>query len=131
MVRAEGLASLSMRSLGERVGMRAQSLYSYFANKDALLDALFRDANEQLLTWMRPVVEADAETDPIGYLRAGVRRHFEFCVVDPVRYELLFQRTLPGFTPKSLLPEAANHAGVPFAQLVDRLVKRAHARGPA
>lgn len=101
MVRAEGLASLSMRSLGERVGMRAQSLYSYFANKDALLDALFRDANEQLLTWMRPVVEADAETDPIGYLRAGVRRHFEFCVVDPVRYELLFQRTLPGFTPSA------------------------------
>jgi D-alanine-D-alanine ligase len=39
--------------------------------------------------------------------------------------------TLPGFTPKSLLPEAAAHAGVPFAQLVDRLVKRAQARGAA
>jgi D-alanine-D-alanine ligase len=43
---------------------------------------------------------------------------------------LLEINTLPGFTPKSLLPEAAAHAGVPFAQLVDRLVKRAHARGP-
>lgn len=37
--------------------------------------------------------------------------------------------TLPGFTPKSLLPEAAAHAGVPFAALVDRLAKRAAARG--
>lgn len=37
--------------------------------------------------------------------------------------------TLPGFTPKSLLPEAAAHGGVPFGPLVDRLVKRAHARG--
>src|SRR5689334_8811226 len=36
--------------------------------------------------------------------------------------------TLPGFTPKSLLPEAAAHAGVKFPQLVDRLAKRAAAR---
>jgi len=37
--------------------------------------------------------------------------------------------TLPGFTPKSLLPEAAAHGGIAFGPLVDRLVKRAHARG--
>ena len=43
---------------------------------------------------------------------------------------LLEINTLPGFTPKSLLPEAAAHAGVPFGPLVDRLVRRAHARGP-
>jgi D-alanine-D-alanine ligase len=42
---------------------------------------------------------------------------------------LLEINTLPGFTPKSLLPEAAGHAGISFAQLVDRLVKRAAARG--
>jgi len=41
---------------------------------------------------------------------------------------LLEINTLPGFTPKSLLPEAAGHAGISFAQLVDRLVKRAAAR---
>jgi D-alanine-D-alanine ligase len=41
---------------------------------------------------------------------------------------LLEINTLPGFTSKSLLPEAAGHAGIPFAQLVDRLVKRAAAR---
>ena len=42
---------------------------------------------------------------------------------------LLEINTLPGFTPKSLLPEAANHAGIPFGQLVDRLVRRAYDRG--
>jgi D-alanine-D-alanine ligase len=36
--------------------------------------------------------------------------------------------TLPGFTPKSLLPEAAGHAGIKFPQLVDRLVRRAATR---
>jgi D-alanine-D-alanine ligase len=43
---------------------------------------------------------------------------------------LLEINTLPGFTPKSLLPEAAAHGGIPFGPLVDKLVKRAHARGP-
>ncbi|HEX4055526.1 MAG TPA: D-alanine--D-alanine ligase [Tepidisphaeraceae bacterium] len=42
---------------------------------------------------------------------------------------LLEINTLPGFTPKSLLPEAAKHAGIEFGPLVDRLVRRAHARG--
>ena len=41
---------------------------------------------------------------------------------------LLEINTLPGFTPKSLLPEAAAHAGVGFGALVDRLVRRAFNR---
>ena len=41
---------------------------------------------------------------------------------------LLEINTLPGFTPKSLLPEAAKHAGIEFGGLVDRLVKRAAGR---
>jgi D-alanine-D-alanine ligase len=42
---------------------------------------------------------------------------------------LLEINTLPGFTPKSLLPEAAKHAGIEFGPLVDRLVRRAAERG--
>jgi D-alanine-D-alanine ligase len=44
---------------------------------------------------------------------------------------LLEINTLPGFTPKSLLPEAAKHAGIDFGPLVDRLVRRARDRSPA
>ncbi len=43
---------------------------------------------------------------------------------------LLEINTLPGFTSKSLLPEAAAHGGVSFGQLVDKLVHRARDRGP-
>jgi D-alanine-D-alanine ligase len=42
---------------------------------------------------------------------------------------LLEINTLPGFTPVSLLPEAAKHAGIEFGALVDRLVRRAAKRG--
>jgi D-alanine-D-alanine ligase len=41
---------------------------------------------------------------------------------------LLEINTLPGFTPKSLLPEMAGHAGIAFGPLVDLLVKRAFNR---
>ena len=43
---------------------------------------------------------------------------------------LLEINTLPGFTPTSLLPEAAAHCGIEFAVLVDRLVTRAAMRHP-
>ena len=44
---------------------------------------------------------------------------------------LLEINTLPGFTPQSLLPEAAKHAGIEFGPLVDRLVRRAFQRHQA
>ena len=43
-------------------------------------------------------------------------------------FHLLEINTMPGFTSRSLLPEAAEKAGVGFDQLVDRLVRRAAAR---
>lgn len=104
MVHENGLNGLSLRALGERVGMRAQSLYSYFGSKDEIHDALFRDGNEQFAEWMAPVLDRPADevrADPYGTALASTRRYFEFCVADPVRYELLFQRTLPGFTPSA------------------------------
>jgi D-alanine-D-alanine ligase len=42
---------------------------------------------------------------------------------------LIEMNTIPGFTPQSLLPEAAAHSGISFGQLVDRLVRRAFGRG--
>jgi D-alanine-D-alanine ligase len=41
---------------------------------------------------------------------------------------LLEINTLPGFTPRSLLPKAAGQAGIEFGPLVDRLVKLAYDR---
>jgi hypothetical protein len=44
--------------------------------------------------------------DPRAVLAAGVRRFLEFCMADVARYQLLFQRTIPGFepTPQSFRP---------------------------
>jgi D-alanine-D-alanine ligase len=51
-------------------------------------------------------------------------------MLDSTNHPFLLEiNTLPGFTPRSLLPEAAKHAGIDFGPLVDRLVRRAAARG--
>jgi AcrR family transcriptional regulator len=100
VVREHGLAGLSMRDLGERVGMRAQSVYSYFASKHEIYDAMFLEGYQAFADWMDgAVTDDDIATDPMRAARAGARAFVDFCVGDPVRYQLLFQRTIPGFTP--------------------------------
>ncbi len=53
-------------------------------------------------------------------------------MIDGVTNEpyLLEINTIPGFTPVSLLPEAAAKIGISFSQLVDRLVQMAWGRNP-
>jgi AcrR family transcriptional regulator len=94
--REHGLAALSLREIGERVGMRPPSLYSYYDSKDAIYDAMFAEGQVELAA----LLEAQPADGPVrDVLRAGVRAFFEFCVNDPIRYQLMFQRTLPGFEP--------------------------------
>ena len=54
MVRADGLAALSLRALAHAVGMEPQSLYTYFASKNALYDHMFADGNQELARRSRP-----------------------------------------------------------------------------
>ncbi len=96
LVRAEGLDSLAMRDLGARVGMRAQSLYVYFPSKYAIYDAMFAESNRDLL---RRITTLAAVSDPVEGLRLRARTFLDFCVEDPARYQLLFQRTIPNFEP--------------------------------
>ena len=100
MVREDGVAALSMRDLGRRVGMRAQSLYSYFASKHEIYDAMFLEGYVAFAEWMARAHDgATVAADPIEAVRRSVHAFVEFCTTDPVRYQLLFQRTIPGFTP--------------------------------
>jgi AcrR family transcriptional regulator len=100
LVRAQGLGALAMRELGARVGMRAQSLYAYFPSKFAIYDAMFAESNRELLHRMSALASV---RDPVEALRERARLFLAFCAEDPGRYQLLFQRTIPGFEPS---PEA-------------------------
>lgn len=100
LARRDGLASISMRELGREVGLRAQSLYGYFDSKAAVYDAMFRHGQEELAAatadWP---VDLSSVDDPRATVKALTRRFVEFCTEDPVRYQLLFQRVIPGWEP--------------------------------
>lgn len=97
----QGIAELSLRDLAARVGMRAPSLYSHFASKAAIYDAMFaegyRELDERADAW--PLHEGD-RGDRLGTLLVG---WLEFCLESVPRYQLLYTRVIPGWEPS---PEA-------------------------
>ena len=66
-----------------------------------------------------------------GHAALGLRdlSRADFIVDDRDGIHLLEINTLPGMTPTSLYPDGAAAAGVPFDQLVKRLVDSALRRG--
>jgi AcrR family transcriptional regulator len=96
IVRKDGLAALSLRDLARQVGMRAPSLYQYFDSKHAIYDAMFAQGNRALVDRVNAFTETG---EPEQNLRCVARIFVEFAVEDPARYQLLFQRTIPGFEP--------------------------------
>ena len=118
VVREEGLAGLTMRDLAGRVGIKAPSLYSYFSSKLDIYDAMFRQGHEQLEAAMRPfLTRSDLDRDAF---RDATRTFFDFCTQDPERYQLLFQRTLPGFEPS---PDSYARAEELFDRLAAALAR--------
>jgi AcrR family transcriptional regulator len=95
LAREHGLAGLSLRDLARRLGMAAPSLYSYFDSKHALYDAMFADGYRALLAADPPATGPDLRT----VLRSGCELWVRFAVEDPVRFQLLNQRVIPGFEP--------------------------------
>ncbi len=97
LAREHGLAGLSLRDLARKLGMAAPSLYSYFDSKHALYDAMFADGYRAMLAMDPPEQGRDVRTT----LRNGVDFYLRFALTDPVRHQLLAQRTIPGFEPSA------------------------------
>ena len=98
LVREEGLAALSLRDLARRAGITTPTVYTYFDSKHAIYDAMFGQAAEDFAAHMAVPYDTD---DPREVLVAGVGRFVEFCAREFARYQLLFQRTIPGFEPSA------------------------------
>lgn len=75
--------------------MQPPSLYSYFDSKNAIYDAMFKQGYEAM-SQRDSIFTPEPGPD---VFKARVRAFLQFCTEDSARYQLLFQRTLPGFTP--------------------------------
>jgi AcrR family transcriptional regulator len=98
VARERGLGSLTLRQVGEQVGMRAPSLYSHFDSKNAIYDAMYAQAWTEYLRVRTEAADA-LPPEPRAALKAIARTFFDFAVDDVARYQLMNVRTLPDFVP--------------------------------
>ncbi len=115
VARAQGLSQITLRHVAAKVGMQAPSLYSHFASKNAIYDAMFAQAwtecQETILAAEERLAAQGGASKPRAALRVQARTFFDFAVSDLARHQLMNQRTIPGFEPT---PEA-------YAPAVDTL----------
>src|SRR2546427_4509460 len=107
LAREHGIGGVSLHALAREVGMRQPSLYAYFDSKHALYDAMFADGNRQLIERLDALELPD---DPRAAVKVFMRAFVDFSLEDPARSTLLFQRSIPGFTP--------SHSSYALAQAV-------------
>ena len=67
-----GIESLTMRRLGQELGVEAMSLYHHVANKEALLDGMVDAVVGELIAEVGPGGGAEAERDWIAALRVRI-----------------------------------------------------------
>ena len=111
----EGVAALSVREVARAVGLRQQSLTYYFPTKQDLLDALFADGFADL---QRAFDQLRPRRHPTEGVVDVAVAFVDYCVSNPARYHLMFQRTVPGFEPS----EHSHHIALDvLAVLIERL----------
>jgi len=100
VAREKGLADLTLRDVGARIGMRAPSLYFYYESKNAIYDAMFGQVWTDYLAVM-DAVEPALPRSPRAGLKKVAHTFFDYAVADLARHQLMNQRTIPGFVPSS------------------------------
>ncbi len=78
---------------------------------------MFGEANREMVARWKAAAAA-GQQEPVAVLRRRTAAFLQFCVEDPVRHQLLFQRTIPGFEPS---PESYAPAVEGLSDLHDRL----------
>jgi AcrR family transcriptional regulator len=94
------IAGLTLRDIASRVGMQQPSLYSHFASKQAIYDAMFRQAWEAFLESAQAAAR-DLPAEPRARLIAMAEHYFDFAVADLPRHQLMDVNVVPNFRPSA------------------------------
>lgn len=91
LVREEGYDGLTIRKLARKVGYAPMSVYSYFADKQAILLALAEDVFQQLAER----ATRNQPADPMDALVHGMREFAAFGLENPNEYRIIFMAEKP------------------------------------
>jgi len=89
LIEEQGLEALTMRALGRRLSVEGMTLYTYFPNKAALLDAVANEVVSALdVTWDRSLPWQER-------VRRGVSAFAALQAEHPRAFPLVYRRTHP------------------------------------
>lgn len=115
MIAEGGTESVTMRALGERLGVSRAAAYRHFEDKTALLVAVaaagFRRLNERLQE-----IEAGAPESSVERARRMGEEYVRFALENPAHYRLMYGREAMR---RQNLPELRDAGSELFEQLVD------------
>lgn len=109
----EGVAGLTLRAVGQRLGVSRTALYRHFADKSALVAAVGLEGFRAFHAVMR----AAGGERPEGFAAMG-RAYVEFARTHPAHYRVMFGGFLEGCRSE---PELETEARASFQLLVDAL----------
>jgi AcrR family transcriptional regulator len=109
----EGPAGLTMRRLASALGCTTTVLYTMFASKQGLIDAMYREGFDRLTTRMRAI---PPDAPPAERLRLSGLAYRENALASPQLYQLTFGAAAPGHAPG---PEAIAAAATSLDALIE------------
>ncbi|GAA3000426.1 TetR/AcrR family transcriptional regulator [Streptosporangium longisporum] len=86
LLREHGAAAVTTRAVAQAAGMQAPTIYRFFEDKDALLDAV---AEHVLATYVAGKTLAEDGGDPVADLRAAWDTHIGFGLANAALFGLL------------------------------------------
>ncbi|MBB4911020.1 TetR/AcrR family transcriptional regulator [Actinophytocola algeriensis] len=86
LLREDGAAAVTTRAVAQAAGMQAPTIYRFFADKDALLDAV---AEHVFADYVAAKALAEESADPVADLKAGWDAHIGFGLANAALFGLL------------------------------------------
>lgn len=124
VMREEGVAALNLQEVARRVGVRAPSLYEYFAGKGGIYDALFRLGVRLFAERTERLVQSSPSL--WEYARASLENYMTFAQDHPELYQLCFERPVPGFVPSE---ESLNESRQLLVGRADQMIEQGLEQG--
>ena len=118
----EGASALSVRRIATAAGCSTMGLYSRFGGKDGVVDELYAEGFERLITAMKANPVTD---DTLADLRRCATCYRDTALANATHYMVMFGGAVPGFVPSDASHAIAHDA---FGGLVAMVARCTDAR---
>ena len=125
IIRHEGVARLTTRTLSQAVGIAQPTLFLHFGNKSHILVALVDTIQERLQKEMAGL--GLAQMTPLERIKTAIRAHLNFIQKQPGIPRLLFSEALQSGDP--IFRERMNELVLFFLNFISGLISAAQEKG--